>query len=196
MRRLFTLAAGLSLLLFLATAVLWVRSYQFSDAVLWVSPLSRDGTRIRDFSVTSQLGKVWIDGGCREFQPGHAAAVRASDEVPKPVLAFFAERMTEEYRRSFAGYGPMSFEIAHPYEPEQFPLPPYQSRNMARETVVPDWALVVAAAIAPAIWTHRRLRLSKARRSGHCPRCGYDLRATPDRCPECGHMPEKARESA
>jgi hypothetical protein len=55
--------------------------------------------------------------------------------------------------------------------------------------VVPMWAVVLplltCSAAALARW--RREHVLRLRLADHkCSRCGYDLRATPGQCPECG----------
>jgi hypothetical protein len=50
----------------------------------------------------------------------------------------------------------------------------------------PFWIAMFIAAIPPAAWLRSR-RTRKSPDPGMCPKCGYDLRASKDRCPECGH---------
>lgn len=37
-----------------------------------------------------------------------------------------------------------------------------------------------------ALWYDRKRLKDEQREAGRCVNCGYDLRATPNRCPECG----------
>lgn len=58
---------------------------------------------------------------------------------------------------------------------------------------VPYWLIVTMAAVLP-LWIALKFLLRRQRYgAGQCPNCGYDLRATPTRCPECGaefHEPQ------
>lgn len=47
---------------------------------------------------------------------------------------------------------------------------------------VPYWCLLLLVGTSTAVLWERDRRLPP----GHCQRCGYDLRASEDRCPECG----------
>src|SRR5687768_16659257 len=47
-------------------------------------------------------------------------------------------------------------------------------------------AAFAAIALIAGLLARRLRRRAQARAKNLCPTCGYDLRATPDRCPECG----------
>ncbi len=53
--------------------------------------------------------------------------------------------------------------------------------------LIPHWFLALLFAILPALRLRAAIRSHRRHRAGLCPVCGYDLRATPERCPECGN---------
>ena len=68
-----------------------------------------------------------------------------------------------------------------------------------------DWAASIleeplriekGAAVLPSVWIIRYRRRRRIIAAGCCAVCGYDLRATTGRCPECGAGAEQSGSSA
>ena len=63
---------------------------------------------------------------------------------------------------------------------------PYSVQVEQFRLTVPLW-FAIAILATPAVWSlFRSWRKRWRKRAGFCAVCGYDLRATPERCPECG----------
>jgi hypothetical protein len=166
-RRLFNLAAAVSLVLCVASATLWI-------AAQW-RVVSIGGIDERTWLRCAYLDKAYfVTWGPRHVAINWFEIIdRAAGERKAFGQAYFIPGPGQfTFRRTPDGPGPFG-------------------RPWARQGVIvsPHWFAVLVTAALPAWWTvaygSRRRRARRAA-AGLCPSCGYDLRASPDRCPECG----------
>ena len=171
-RRLLNVLTALSLLLCVAVVALWVRSYRLADSVEWRDSRGWRSVRsARGYVVVGLLVADW--SGSRE----HFHAPRYQRDGASPPYNWLLE-MNGSPGDTLADWGRWGFEW-------------HERRNAGRGTlnavaVVPFWSLALATAAPPAAWALARWRSRARYRRGLCAVCGYDVRATPDRCPECG----------
>jgi len=192
LRSLFLLAsfAILSALLGAGVLGLWVRSYHVNDIDGWyINHWEALAGKTRAWGVCSDTGGLSFFALRRTIGPGPDP--ERTSEINNPELSqpgFTTERPSGyPYMRDYAGWGRFGFGL---YWGDRSPPSGYvQMVCDGRFVVVPDWFLVLVFAALPVwrltTWARSR-RVANRQRAGLCLSCGYDLRFTPERCPECG----------
>lgn len=184
LRHLFTVASAISLLLFMAAAVLYLRGTRYPDSKevvisgRWFYVFSGRGHLA--FATQRQLPALsGMSGGgawSRDYYFLPQARVGVQDVV------------------SATGYQPL---VLTDTWGRRLRFPRAELRNYAvvahstrRILDIHFGYLVAVTATMPLIWAVRNRSFFGRRRDGEarCLRCGYDLRASAGRCPECGTL--------
>ena len=160
--RLFNIFCLLSLSLGLACVGMWIRSGYVGD-ILEKNHGNVFATRVISVSGFLLLEVVTITSPRPAFPPG----MLRWDTFPE-----------EEY-------------VGSPSPNWDFHWPSYRTNKIVNgripgELLLPYWLLTLATTLLPGAWFRKRWKARHPKKEGLCPKCGYDLRASPLRCPECG----------
>jgi len=155
-----------ALLIFALVLIAWPLNYFRTDNLAW------DG-RSAGYQLTSDRGEIdffWMPGAAGFYRAGHTTFHWPPDYGRGP-------RVGKEF---------LGFRYHH--------QPAIDRKGVPYEIYIwgiPYWfffLLAAAPALSPAMRLIRRRTLVRRLAAGRCPSCGYDLRGTPQQCPECGWM--------
>jgi hypothetical protein len=174
-RSLFNLCAGASLVALVAVCVVWFRSYRLTERIDW---RNEGGSR----SIRSAVGYVEVSLLSADWSkhPKEFHGPRYQRDLAQPPINYMLF-MCSSRGTTWADYEWRGFAWN-------------ERRNRIQgvlhaRAVAPMWSLAVLTGLMPLGsglgWFRRRWR-GRPKGAGLCRGCGYDLRATPLRCPECG----------
>ena len=205
-QKLLTVASALSLLICAAVVALWVRSYRTPDTLIIETArypfIGTDPTgepmyvdRINIVAIAFNCGRVDVDWkrsavgqgylgpenlrDSRDLHPD-GAHIRYEQSPPDPSGDHIP---LINLGSSWIAFDRLGFFVGN-----------YSINGISNILVqytgqvvsAPAWVFLVIGAILPLISLRRWLISVRHRRTSRCVTCGYDVRATPDRCPECG----------
>ena len=213
MRRLlawaFNLSAVLSLLLFVGVCVLWVRCLRRLEAIRYLG----DGGRL----VELETHPGGVDASWLTWQDDFKGPYALLTQSLRPRRGWSASSHADGSSEALdltgpsggGGPSPSDYTTAA-YIVYQWSPPPHlllgfgwegprtpatpSALNRARLTF-PFWLPVAVLSLLPLrrlLVFGRERRAARRLAAGFCTSCGYDLRATRGRCPECGHVPKQA----
>jgi hypothetical protein len=174
-RRLVTILAAISLLLCVGALMFWWRSYSGGDEMQYWNAG-------HGFDVLSYNGDISVGWG----------VAKSEQYPPEPGFSasFWPFKRESDYGElghapRFLGFGVYRWHRESP-----------GSLQDTREIDLPYWFLAFvfggfAALQFGAVFLEYRRR--RRQRTSLCTACGYDLRATPERCPECGTISATAK---
>jgi hypothetical protein len=177
-RILLSVAAVTSLVLFAATLALAVRSFRAMDRI-WIN--------VRPEHRTETFGLACLQSG-------------------KGGIGFWYNRISfadypdpgRHARAVYAGWQHGASDPQYPNEWSGVHTGAFHFKDEARrpgnlpcfiggiECSIPLWSVALITLPGTLLCARAVVRRLRRRRPGTCANCGYDLRATPDRCPECG----------
>src|SRR5262249_39586611 len=155
-RRLFNLAAAVSLMLCAAVGMLWALSYFRHDNFVHAAPQHIE-------NITSKNGRLFL-----QFY-WSATAIPETPSYARWSWGLFSPGVEYPEARSWHGWRLLGFDL-------HGTVFTGSNGQVVRDFAVPYWFLCLVTLVAPLQWFRLRCKAQTRELTGHCRTCGYDLR--------------------